>query len=182
MLWQKIDRSETYAAAGFFFFFSPLWITKNHKESLLALPQEHTGSVSGLERWHEGRGAGKHRAGLRKFIQLGIKCLEQGFICQQLYTIICGFEARIIGMLWAFASAFGICQKTTGEEGRLGAGLSREPSLGRGSLGTHGLPCQGSPRGSLAFCDISIFVCDYIPFVHVGEWVSNKEISLACSL
>lgn len=72
---------------------------ESHEASLLPLLLEHTGSGNGLERGHEGRGTGKPRAGLRKFIQLGIICLEQGFICQQLYTIICGFEARVIGML-----------------------------------------------------------------------------------
>lgn len=90
----------------------------------------NTGSGSGLEWWHKCRRTGKPRAGLYKFIQLGTKCLEQGFICQQLYTITCGFEARVIGMLWAFASAFGICLKTTWKEGRFCMGLSQEPSPG----------------------------------------------------
>lgn len=38
-------------------------------------------------------------------------------------------------MLWAFASAFGICLKTTREEGRLCAGLSQELVPGSGSSG-----------------------------------------------
>lgn len=49
--------------------------------------------------WRVDKRAVEPRAGLHKFIQLGIKCLEQCFICQQLHTIICGFEARVIGML-----------------------------------------------------------------------------------
>lgn len=134
MLWWKIDRSETYAAAGFFFF--PWRITENHKETARNSLLSCRNTQDLEEGWKEGTRAekqAKHPAEFHKFIQLRIKCLEHGFIRQQLYTIICGFEARVIGMLWAFASAFGICLKTTGEQGQLRAGLNWEPPWGRGS-------------------------------------------------
>lgn len=87
----------------------------------------NTGSGSGLEPWHEGRRAGQPRAGLCKFIQLGTKCLEQGFICQQLYTIICGFEARVIGMLWVLPQLLASAWKPHGKREGSAWGSARNP-------------------------------------------------------
>lgn len=94
-----IDLKCTPQQASFFF---PLRITENHKETARNSLLSCRNTQDLEEGWKEGTRAekqAKHPAEFHKFIQLRIKCLEHGFIRQQLYTIICGFEARVIGML-----------------------------------------------------------------------------------